>query len=105
MCIRDRCNGGDEYDEVSVIHSLRSMFFDVKNTYEKRNNRPVVFFCRILIKLCSIALKLNKKQKYEEGSWYGNTTISRTVADINRIICYADKTGKMMKLKQRNRCV
>ena len=97
-----KCNGGDEYDEGSVIHSLRSMFFDVKNTYEKRNNRPVVFFCRILIKLCSIALKLNKKQKYEEGSWYGNTTISRTVADINRIICYADKTGKMMKLKQRN---
>ena len=97
-----KSKGGDEYDKKCVIHSLRSMTFDVKNTCERRNHRFTVFFCRILIKLCSIILKLTGKDKYEEGSWYGNRTISRTVSDINRIVCYADKTGKMMKSKQRN---
>lgn len=38
---------------------------------------------------------------FSEGSWYGNDTIWRCVKDLNKIILYADKTGKMQGKKQR----
>lgn len=36
-----------------------------------------------------------------EGDWWGNDTIWRTAIDLNMIIRYADKTGKMQKTPQR----
>jgi len=40
-------------------------------------------------------------ERYWEGSWYGNDTIWRTIADLNRILVYADKSGKICDTKQR----
>lgn len=39
---------------------------------------------------------------FSEGSWYGNDTIWRCVKDLNKIIFYADKMGKMQGKIQRN---
>lgn len=39
--------------------------------------------------------------KYDEGSWYGNHTISRTICDLNKIVFFADKEGNMKSVKQR----
>lgn len=36
------------------------------------------------------------------GSWYGNDTIWRCILDINKILFYADKTGKMSPNIQRS---
>lgn len=40
-------------------------------------------------------------EPYGEGSWYGNDTIWRTILDLNRILFYADKDGKMRDTRQR----
>lgn len=36
-----------------------------------------------------------------EGSWHGNDTIWRTCLDLNRALLYADQTGRMQELPQR----
>ncbi|WP_174591513.1 DUF362 domain-containing protein [Methanocella conradii] len=41
------------------------------------------------------------KDKYDAGGWYGNDTISRTISDLNKIIYYADRHGKMQNARQR----
>ncbi|MBU1900945.1 DUF362 domain-containing protein [Patescibacteria group bacterium] len=43
-----------------------------------------------------------KRPRYLEGSWYGNDTIWRTISDLNYIIFYADKEGKLQESPQRN---
>ena len=35
------------------------------------------------------------------GSWHGNDTIPRTISDLNRIIFYADRSGKLRDVRQR----
>ena len=42
-----------------------------------------------------------KKQRYWEGSWYGNDTIWRTVSDLNKILYYSDKNGHIQDKIQR----
>jgi uncharacterized protein (DUF362 family) len=92
--------GGDEYDKRSLIHSVRSNLYDKKNLYEANQKYKQAKLLRYLIRSCSLILKL-KKQKYAEGSWYGNNTISKTVSDINKIVYYADKDGVLQKERQR----
>jgi hypothetical protein len=36
-----------------------------------------------------------------EGSWHGNNTLWRSILDLNNIIFFADKEGKIQKTKQR----
>ncbi len=35
------------------------------------------------------------------GEWHGNDTLWRTILDLNKIVLYADKKGKMRETKQR----
>lgn len=41
-------------------------------------------------------------QYIEHGNWKGNDTIWRSILDLNRIVIYADKEGKMHDTPQRN---
>ena len=93
--------GGDEYDKKNIIHDIRSSILDKKNVYQTNGKYFQTQVCRVLIKVCSVLLRLMKKNKYDEGSWYGNRTISRTVSDINKIIYYSDKNGILKDEKQR----
>tara|TARA_B100001971_G_C18251068_1_gene578252 strand:- start:26 stop:1672 length:1647 start_codon:yes stop_codon:yes gene_type:complete len=42
------------------------------------------------------------KVRYNEGSWYGNDTLWRTIVDLNYAILYADKSGELQETIQRN---
>lgn len=90
-------NGGDEYLNSNAIHAFRSMLIDQKN--KTRQNFRSNFY-KFVIKACSVALGV-MGNRYSEGSWYGNETISKTVLDINKIILYADKAGNMTDKQQR----
>lgn len=92
--------GGDEYDRENLIHGLRSNLCDIKNCKEAQREYKKAWLIKQLIRACSIGLKL-MGNKFEEGSWYGNHTISKTVSDINKIIYYANKEGIMRPNKQR----
>lgn len=92
---------GDEYLKRSVIHGIRSKLLDKKNENEADRNYNIARCYGILIKCCSLLMRLMGQTKYSEGSWYGNNTISRTITDINKIIFYADKNGKLCDTQQR----
>ena len=86
-------SGGDEYPESSIIKKLEST---VKNYAYTKN-----FFLKVVRLSLKAVLKITKKNKYMEGSWYGNDTIWRSILDINKIVLYANKKGKMTSKKQR----
>lgn len=85
--------GGDEYPEQSIVKSMESF---LKNYSYTKN--PIIALTRKGLRL---EMKMTKKNRFLEGSWYGNDTIWRTVLDINKVILYADKNGKLRKTKQR----
>jgi len=86
-------NNGDEYPERSLIKYLQS---HVKN-YTYMHNKFVDF---INLSLRGVQ-KLLKKNRYLKGCWYGNDTIWRTILDINKVIIYAKKDGKLSKVPER----
>lgn len=45
--------------------------------------------------------QIEEGEKYWNGSWYGNDTIWRTIADLNHILYFADKEGIIQKQPQR----
>ncbi len=86
-------HNGDEYPEKSLIKYLQS---HVKN-YTYLHNK-IVDFTNLGLRGVQ---KLLKKNRYLKGCWYGNDTIWRTILDINKIILYASKDGKMQDRQQR----
>lgn len=85
--------GGDEYPERSALKTAESF---LKNYAYTKN--PII---DILRKPLRLEMKVMKKNRFVEGSWYGNDTIWRTVLDINKIMLYADKDGVLRDKKQR----
>lgn len=85
-------NGGDEYKDNNLIQTLRSRLRDKKFKYEEEKNYFMARMVWFVIAGCRVTLQLFGN-KYRDGSWYGNHTISRTIADLNKILFYADKNG------------
>lgn len=88
---------GDEYPEKSIVKYISSMVDDLKNAaYAKQHGR-----------MAEGLLEINENIKYHScdkifyGMWYGNDTIWRTILDLNRIVNYCDKNGKIQKDVQR----
>lgn len=93
--------GGDEYAHKNKIHEFMDLLIDKKNIYEAEKKYTKAFFNLVLARLCHQVLK--RKQGFQdEGSWYGNDTISRTISDINRVVRYADKNGILQETPCRN---
>lgn len=88
--------GGDEYYNKSKVKQMRSYLLDKRN-YISYNSGNVffVFLIRVFIKICNLYIKFFINDQFEEGSWYGNDTICRTIVDVNKILLYSDKNGKM----------
>ena len=84
---------GDEFPEKSFVKEMES-----KLKQQSYRHSSIIEFFR---KGCFAWLKLTSKNRYLEGSWYGNDTIWRTILDINKIINYADKNGRLTLKKQR----
>ena len=93
--------GGDEYLSKDRVHAIKSYLLDKKNICESEKRYTSARLIRLLVKTCSVIMKLKGTSKYQEGSWYGNNTISRTISDINKIVKYSDKNGIMQEAPQR----
>lgn len=93
--------GGDAYKTENVYLNLANMVLDVKNILEFEKNMELADKAKFLYdELHSVGQRL-VKEDYWEGSWYGNDTIWRTILDLNRILLYADKHGKIKDSQQR----
>lgn len=95
-------SGGDEYLNNSILLKIYSKLIDIINKfkYDKK-----FFVVKILSKIARIIQIIDKKffskEQYSEGSWYGNDTIWRTIVDINKIVRYGSKDGKLKDTPQR----
>jgi uncharacterized protein (DUF362 family) len=97
--------GGDEFKEIHMYIILKNGFF----SFLKRHNSLIPL--ATVLKWFSNNVIHQGKNKNEgmkvntyfiEGSWYGNDTLWRCIKDLNKIILYADKSGKMQDQIQRN---
>ena len=92
--------GGDEYCKKNYFKKQSSKYLDYANKYYDEKRSLLGFFCRSLSDMYNIFSKL-RDDGFSEGSWYGNHTISKTIADLNTIVKYSDKTGSMQSNPQR----
>lgn len=93
--------GGDEYLRKSWVKKARTYWIEKKDTYMTCGAYQKAKLCQIVSLGFHVLAKLFVKETYAEGSWYGNDTIWRTILDLNKIIFFADKQGKMQREKQR----
>lgn len=84
---------GDEFPENSIFKNIYSWLS--KFTY--LNNSIIEFFRKCFL----LYLKIIHKDRFKEGSWYGNDTIWRTILDLNKIILYSNKSGNICSKRQR----
>jgi len=93
---------GDEYmGTYKALKWINSTGNDIKNWALKKN---IYFFVDLCNELCRYTgRKLDKREKNRKkfGMWYGNDTIWRTILDVNKIVYYADKEGKICEKMQR----
>lgn len=92
--------GGDEYKTPNWIRKRRSYYLDKLNYYSAKEQYNKAHFYKYLVRIADILLYFTGN-KYTEGSWSGNNTISKTIADLNKILLYADKNGRMCESVQR----
>lgn len=91
--------GGDQYIHPSWRKRVCLVLHDQIQT---RSWIPVKFVLAVIKKLIWDTHKvLPFKDEVYEAMWHGNDTLWRTLLDINRIVFYADKNGKLCDTPQR----
>lgn len=96
--VGSRDEGGDAYLKLNKYLELANSVLDIRNMLVNEGEMELAGYAERLYE------KLREKkadEKYWEGSWYGNDTIWRTILDLNIILYYADKNGKMCSNRQR----
>jgi len=90
-------DGGDEYLHKSTLKEITSNL-EYKMAVTTARSKQL---SRLSVRVARRLSMINRKDPYEEGSWYGNDTIWRTVLDLNRVLIYADREGEMADTPQR----
>ncbi len=96
--------GGDEYLNFNLIKKILLKINEIDDSLLIKNYRLHNFFHYPLLFLRTLlngSLFLFSKDRYFNGSWYGNDTLWRTIADLNKILFYSNKFGKMTNDIQR----
>lgn len=95
--------GGDAYIRKNLWMDLSDRELDIKNILIREGHYGFAAEAEKLHrKFYQAALTAGPAtERYGEGSWYGNDTIWRTIADLNRIAYFADKEGVVRDTPQR----
>jgi uncharacterized protein (DUF362 family) len=90
--------GGDEYLNSSILKRVQNTLGEqMDGVPYSPSNAARRFIDRILARL----IRHMAPDPFFEGSWYGNDTLWRTVLDLNRLLVYANREGKMTETCQR----
>lgn len=90
--------GGDAYRKADRYLDMANDVLDIKNILV---NEEEMELAALADQLYGKLKGKNREERYWEGSWYGNDTIWRTILDLNTILHYADKDGKVQRTRQR----
>lgn len=91
------CDGGDEYPSNSYYKKMVITVRDIFNKYAGAIMAPL----HRLLKRSAQMVDRYRNEGIYGGAWYGNDTLWRTIADINKILYYADDKGVMHGSAQR----
>lgn len=93
--------GGDTYHGPKFIFGTEGRLRDMEThaLANEKNLKGTIIKCLRIPFWCF--RKITHKKYYGTGNWYKNDTIWRAILDINRIVIYANKQGKLEKLPQR----
>jgi hypothetical protein len=94
--------GGDEYLNKSRVKRARTFLQEKIDLFNIRGEYLYVRIISGVQLIFRLLTKLFSRDSFDYGSWYGNDTIWRTIADLNRILLYADKKGTLCDTPQRN---
>ena len=101
---------GDAYPKLPDKKTIffKKLIFNLSGAFQKKfyNNEKVnntMFFKKILYPLYNFSKSIKPfNSDYNWwGSWSGNDTLWRTIYDLNKILFYSDKNGKMKNKQQR----
>lgn len=92
---------GDEYIHRNIFKKINVYLQERIDKYSRDNRIVQITLLRLIQKANGVFRKTVFKDRYLEGSWWGNDTIWRTVCDLNRLLIYADRQGVMQSDIQR----
>lgn len=92
-------SGGDCYGGKDACKATAEQLFDIANSCNSPGVRRILFSSAA--KLISLGNRIHKNGRQAEGSWYGNDTIWRTCLDIQKILHYGTREGKLSDTTQR----
>jgi len=91
--------GGDDYP---LSDFRKDLFTKLRDKQASSRNMSYVMSLRAMSALLFLSKKaVPFRDGFEAGGWHGNDTIPRTISDLNRILIYADKSGRMIEEPQR----
>lgn len=100
--------GGDEYPDTSnlLLLAYRWLWKISKDVFLQKNNMFGRYMYFYLIRIIMAVLRktyvfFTGKHVVERGGWYGNDTCWRMCLDLNYILRYANKEGKITTTPQR----
>lgn len=98
---QDKNEKGDSFLHKSAMLGLADEYMDKKCMAEKEHHYKLALLYRYMSGICRHIGEKQVNENYNEGSWYGNDTIWRTLLDLNVILQYADKKGRICSTRQR----
>jgi uncharacterized protein (DUF362 family) len=91
-------DGGDEYRDRNRWKRISGTLLDIEESQTNPVRRQLA---RAFRRAAGGLSLLTRSDPFQEGSWWGNDTLWRTVLDLNRILRYADRAGQMRDKPQR----
>lgn len=87
------CVGGDETNNNSILSKLIACYYR-KYLWDCKRDEKLKAYIHVFLYRLFHKIKANKF--YVHGAWYGNDTIWRTIIDLNKIMLFANKEGKLI---------
>jgi uncharacterized protein (DUF362 family) len=89
-------NEGDESNRQNKLSALISMLNQQRCRYIEKQNIGMQLLYHFFIKtIKTVQGSTGEKQQFIVGQWYGNDTIWRTILDLNLILLYGDRNGRL----------
>lgn len=93
--------GGDTYFGPKIIFETEQKIRDQQNKAQSNGRHLLGFFLKVSRIPFWGFRRITHKKYFGTGNWYKNDTIWRSILDLNRIMIYADKDGKLCDTPQR----